>query len=57
MNIPYDKLEEALVEVALNPTTKVIKDDKGNAVQEHPADPNLIKELLGERIGGPQDWC
>ena len=52
----YQRLEEALVDAALNPTSKVRQAD-GETVHELPLDTKLIKELLDERIGGPQDWC
>ena len=52
----YQRLEKALVEAALHPVSKVIQ-TKEETIHELSLDAKLIKELLDERIGGPQDWC
>lgn len=37
---------------------KIVKGGKATQITKTlPPDPALIKELLGEKIGGPQDWC
>ena len=65
--IDYDRLEKTLQDIAVGgqeSARKVAKTVIDNGVGEpieatttSAPDVALLKELLSERIGGPQDWC
>ena len=66
----YNELEQTLIDVALgydyNETSvEQIKDAHGNVRSSHSIvskqklhpSPDIIKQILDMRIGGPQDYC